>query len=79
VLSKVALGEADAGIVYVSDIVTSGKVDGVMIPDSQNVIADYPIAALKGAQHKGAANSFVAFVVSPDGQSILKAAGFQPA
>jgi molybdate transport system substrate-binding protein len=79
VLSKVGLGEADAGIVYVSDIVTSGKVDGVMIPDSQNVIADYPIAALKGAQHKGAANSFVAFVVSPDGQSILKAAGFQPA
>src|SRR5260370_11522692 len=46
VLSKVTLGEADAGIVYVSDIVTSGQVDGVVIPDNPNVIADYPIAVL---------------------------------
>ena len=79
VLSKVALGEADAGIVYVSDIVTSGKVDGVRIPDSQNVVADYPIAALKNAQHNGTAAAFIAFVLAPDGQSILKAAGFEPA
>jgi molybdate transport system substrate-binding protein len=79
VLNKVALGEADAGIVYVSDIVTSGKVDGVAIPDSQNVIADYPIAALKNARNKATADSFMSFVLSPDGQSILKAAGFEPA
>src|SRR5256884_2469511 len=79
VLSKVAVGEADAGIVYVSDVVTSGKVDGVAIPDSQNVIAAYPIATLKDAQNKGAATDFIGFVLSPDGQSILKASGFESA
>ena len=77
VLSKVALGEADAGIVYVSDIVTSGKVDGVTIPDSQNVVADYPIAVLKAASNAAAASAFIDLVISPDGQAILKAAGFQ--
>lgn len=79
VLSKVALGEADAGIVYVSDIATSGKVDGVPIPDDQNVIADYPIAILKGAPNKIAANAFVDFVLSARGQAILKSAGFERA
>src|SRR5882762_763162 len=79
VLSKVALGEADAGIVYLSDVVTSQKVQGVPIPDSQNVVADYPIAALKNAQHNSTADAFIAFVLAPDGQSILKAAGFEPA
>ncbi|HXI95656.1 MAG TPA: molybdate ABC transporter substrate-binding protein [Candidatus Acidoferrum sp.] len=77
VLSKVALGEADAGIVYVSDIVTSGQVDGVAIPDSQNVVADYPIAALKSASNSAGAQAFIDLVLSPDGQKILKAAGFQ--
>ena len=77
VLTKVALGEADAGIVYVSDIVTSGKVDGVTIPDSQNVIADYPVAVLKGAQNAAGAQAFIDLVLSSDGQTILKAAGFQ--
>jgi molybdate transport system substrate-binding protein len=77
VLTKVALGEADAGIVYVSDIVTSGKVDGVIIPDDQNVIADYPIAQLKTASNKSGAQAFIAFVLSHDGQAILKVAGLQ--
>ena len=77
VLSKVALGEADAGIVYVSDIVTSGKVDGVAIPDNQNVIADYPIAELNEAQSRTAADEFIAYVLSPEGQSILVASGFE--
>ncbi len=77
VLSKVALGEADAGIVYVSDIVTSGQVDGVPIPDSQNVIADYPIAVLKSTQNLKGAVAFVDFLLSLDGQNILTAAGFQ--
>jgi len=77
VLSKVALGEADAGIVYVSDVVTSGQVDGVTIPDSQNVIADYPIAVLKSAQNQSGAVAFVDFVLSTEGQSILTSAGFQ--
>jgi molybdate transport system substrate-binding protein len=77
VLSKVALGEADAGIVYVSDIVTSGQVDGIVIPDNQNVIADYPIAVLKSAQNQTGAVAFVDLVLSTEGQSILTAAGFQ--
>jgi len=77
VLSKVALGEADAGIVYVSDIVTSGQVDGVAVPDSQNVVADYPIAALKSASNSAGAQAFIDLVLSPDGQKILKAAGLQ--
>jgi len=79
VLSKVALGEADAGIVYHSDIVTSAQVDGVVIPDTQNVIADYPIAVLAGAQNQAGAVTFVDFVLSTEGQSILTSAGFQGA
>jgi molybdate transport system substrate-binding protein len=76
VLSKVELGEADAGIVYVSDVVTSGKVDGIAIPDSQNVIADYTIALLHAAD-QAAANAFISYVLSPAGQSILAKAGFE--
>ena len=79
VMSKVALGEADAGIVYVSDVVTSGQVEGVAIPDAQNVVADYPIALLKGAQNQAGANAFIDLVLSADGQAILKAAGFEGA
>jgi molybdate transport system substrate-binding protein len=77
VLNKVAFGEADAGIVYVSDVVTSGKVDGISIPDDQNVIADYPVGILKAAQNATGAKDFVDFVLSADGQSLLKAAGFE--
>ncbi len=79
VLNKVALGEADAGIVYVSDVVTSGKVDGLPIPDAQNVIADYPIAALSGGENATAAQAFIGFVLSAPGQAILEQSGFQPA
>src|SRR5207247_7493937 len=60
VLSKVALGEADAGIVYVSDVVTSQKVDGVEGPDDDNVVADYSIASLS---HRSASAQFIAFVM----------------
>ncbi len=77
VLSKVALGEADAGIVYVSDVVTSGKVDGIPIPDDQNVIAEYPVGILKTAQNSAGAKAFVALLSSADGQATLKSAGFE--
>ena len=76
VLSKVSLGEADAGIVYVSDIVTSGKIDGVEVPDDDNVVADYSIASLS---HRSAADQFIAFVLSSQGQAILVNAGFEKA
>jgi len=77
VLTKVALGDADAGIVYVSDVATSGQVDGVAIPDAQNVIADYWIAALKTARFPAAALEFVNYLTGPDAQAILKEAGFE--
>lgn len=77
VLSKVAIGEADAGIVYQSDIATSGQVDGVLIPDAQNVIADYPIAILKSSQNQEPADLFITFVLSAAGQATLMNAGFE--
>lgn len=77
VLSKVALGEADAGIVYVSDVATSGNVDGVAIPSSQNVIASYPAAVVTGAPNPTGARAFLDFLLSTDAQQLLNEAGFQ--
>lgn len=79
VVSKIALGEADAGIVYASDIKTNPRVAGVTIPPDQNVIANYAIAALKNAHDPDGANNFISFVLSPDGQSILEQSGFDSA
>jgi ABC-type sulfate transport system substrate-binding protein len=76
VLTKVQLGEADAGIVYASDIFTSNRVDGVPIAADQNVIADYPIGTLKSSSHPAAARAFLDFVLSTEGQGILKSSGF---
>ncbi len=79
VVTKVALGEADAGIVYVTDVTAAeGKVDGVVIPDSQNVIASYPIAVAKASTHTGEAQSFVDMVLSSQGQQTLQSFGFLP-
>lgn len=78
VLSKVELGEADAGIVYKTDAATAtGKVDAVNIPDAQNAVAQYPAATLKTAKDSAAATAFVAWLSSPEAQKILQAAGFQ--
>ncbi|MCC5949250.1 MAG: molybdate ABC transporter substrate-binding protein [Nitriliruptoraceae bacterium] len=76
-LSKVELGEADASVVYASDIVASdGRADGVEIPVEQNVPATYPIAVLADAPNPTAAEAFVAFVLSDSGQRILASYGF---
>jgi molybdate transport system substrate-binding protein len=78
VVSKVQLGEADAGIVYVTDAASAGsKVGSVAIPDEQNVVATYPIAVLSVGRNQKVGEQFVAFVMSADGQEILHAAGFQ--
>ncbi|WP_097868331.1 molybdate ABC transporter substrate-binding protein [Streptomyces sp. rh34] len=78
VLSKVSLGEADAGLVYRTDAATAtGKVDAVEIPDEQNAIASYPAATLKTSQHREAAAAFVAWLSTPAAQKILRGAGFQ--
>jgi molybdate transport system substrate-binding protein len=76
-LNKVEAGELDAGITYVTDVAsTEGAVDGVDIPVSQNVIAEYPIAVLAHAPNPDAATAFVAFVLSDEGQTILTEYGF---
>ncbi|WP_405982113.1 molybdate ABC transporter substrate-binding protein [Streptomyces sp. NBC_00158] len=80
VLSKVELGEADAGLVYKTDTTKSGdKVVAVDIPDEQNAVASYPAATLKQSKNAEAAAAFVAWLSSPEAQKILQDAGFQKA
>jgi molybdate transport system substrate-binding protein len=77
VLTKVALGEADAGIVYKTDALTMpDKVQIVEIPKQINVVAEYPIAVLKAAPHSDLARAFVKLVLSKEGQKALAEAGF---
>lgn len=77
VISKIELGEADAGIVYTTDVTAAGaKVAGVPIPAADNVIATYPIVAVKGSANLAAANAFIAYVLSTAGQSTLASFGF---
>jgi molybdate transport system substrate-binding protein len=80
VVTKVQLGEADAGIVYVSDVTpkVSKDVLTVVIPDAYNQLATYPIALTKGVQNRAAADVFISFVLSAEGQVILKAHNFIP-
>jgi molybdate transport system substrate-binding protein len=80
VLSKVALGEADAGIVYTTDAATvkDGSIAQLAIPDHLNTIATYPIAATKNAKHPDLAKKFVDYVLGPDGQQVLAKYGFIP-
>ncbi|MGJ7418217.1 molybdate ABC transporter substrate-binding protein [Streptomyces cinereoruber] len=78
VLSKVELGEADAGLVYKTDAESAkDKVDAVEIPDDQNAVAQYPAATLKDSENAEAAAAFIAWLSSPEGQKILQDAGFQ--
>jgi molybdate transport system substrate-binding protein len=80
VVTKVSLGEADAGIVYVTDVkAAKGKLEGVAIPDAENVVATYPIAALESSRYPGDAQAFVDLVLSGGGQKVLADAGFLPA
>jgi molybdate transport system substrate-binding protein len=78
VLTKVELGEVDAGVVYVTDIRSAGsKVKGVAIPAPVNASTTYPIAALTKAPNSAAAQAFVSYVLSPAGTAVLTADGFQ--
>lgn len=77
VVSKVVLGEADAGIVYATDVIAAGTAaEGVEIPADVNVIAEYPIATLEAAPNPIAAQAFVEFVRSADARVILESYGF---
>lgn len=81
VLSKVLLGEADAGIVYLSDISAdvADQVVRIPIPDELNTLARYPIAPASDASNPALAQQFLEFVLSPDGQAVLARHGFIPA
>src|SRR6202171_3146481 len=79
VISKIELGEADAGIVYTTDVKAAGnKVQGVQIPAANNVIATYPMVAVKGTKNADVANAFINYVLSSTGQSTLASFGFLP-
>lgn len=77
VLTKVRLGEADAGLVYRTDVIAAGDaVDGVPAAGAQDAVNVYPIAVLADAPNPVAAAAFAEFVLSDDAREILDAAGF---
>lgn len=77
VLGKVSSGEADAGVVYVTDVQGAGdSVEGVTFEESSSTVNTYPIAALDGSDHDDLAQQFIEFVLSDAGQQILADAGF---
>jgi molybdate transport system substrate-binding protein len=79
VVTKVTLGEADAGIVYVTDVkANEAKATGVPIPAAENDTTEYPIAEVKGAPNASAAKAFISYVLGPDGQQVLASFGFMP-
>jgi molybdate transport system substrate-binding protein len=73
VVQKVQLGEADAGFVYLTDVTAAvaSKVKVITIPDTFNVVAQYPLAVVKNSPHATEAGAFVQYVLSADGQAIL--------
>jgi len=79
-LTKVVLAEADAGIVYTTDVTpyAAGKVSRLDIPDTLNVIASYPVAAIRDSPHPDLASAFVELLLAPAGQRILAEYGFIP-
>jgi len=77
VLNKVTTGEADAGLVYVTDVQAAGdKVRGIEFPESSSAVNTYPIGALAGSENKELAREFVGLVTGDAGQQILADAGF---
>jgi molybdate transport system substrate-binding protein len=78
VVAKVRLGEVDAGIVYATDVAAAGgDVEAVGLPVEHEVVATYPIAVLAPRERREAAQRFVDFVLSPDGQRVLRSSGFE--
>ncbi|MEN2738182.1 molybdate ABC transporter substrate-binding protein [Microbacterium sp. X-17] len=76
VLTKVANGEADAGIVYTTDAKANSNVQAIVPAGADKVVNQYPIVALDSAADAPAAAAFVAFVLGPDGQAVLAKYGF---
>ena len=78
VVAKVQLGEADAGIVYISDSTAAPTLKTIEIPANLNVVAKYPIAPLTKSANSDLATKFITYVLSADGQATLKKWGFTP-
>jgi len=80
VVTKVALGEADAGFAYVSDITEdlADRVDKIDIPDEFNVIAEYPMAIIQESKYPAESQEFVNLVMSDEGKAVLERYGFSP-
>ena len=77
VLNKVTSGQADAGVVYVTDAAGAGdKVETVNFPESSGAVNTYPIAVLKDSKNPALAKKFVDYVDGPKGQAVLTKAGF---
>lgn len=76
-VNRIALGEADAGVVYVTDVAAAGgRVEGVAIAGEHDVVARYPIAVLREARNRRGATAFVDFAVSPAGRGVMARFGF---
>jgi molybdate transport system substrate-binding protein len=78
VVSKVQLGEADAGFCFSSDVTAKvkGDVKVIPIPEAFAIIAQYPVAVVKGAPNETSAKAFIDYLLSPDGQAVLSSYGF---
>lgn len=77
VLTKVSLGEADAGVVYVTDVRAGGDaVEGVAVPEAAGIVNRYPIALVAHAPNPAGGRAFLELVLSPEGQGVLAGAGF---
>jgi molybdate transport system substrate-binding protein len=77
VLAKVTSGEADAGLVYVTDVEAAGQdVHGITFPEAASAVNVYPITTVKDSKHLSLAEQFVAFILSAAGQQALADAGF---
>jgi molybdate transport system substrate-binding protein len=78
VVAKVSLGEADAAVVYTTDVTPdlSATITSLAIPDTLNNLASYPIAVVKSPPSPAGAETFVSYVLGPDGQAVLKKWGF---
>ena len=80
IVTKVTAGEADAGIVYATDVLVAGdEAEGVAIPDDINVVAEYPIATVTEAANPDGAAAFIDYVLGDEGQTILAEFAFGPA
>ncbi len=77
-LTKVQLGEVDAGVVYVTDVLAAGdKVKGVEIPAEVNASTSYPISTLTASKNLDLAQAYVDYVLSAEGAAALTTAGFE--